>query len=97
MIVGFLLRHRALLWRYRDVVFPIALFLLRRRARATGARLGRFVLALTVVGSFAAAVWWWLHRDKGGGDDWRREWEPPPAPAPEPPPAVKEPAVPVGV
>ena len=92
---GFLFRHRALLWRYRDIALPLALFLLRRRAKATGARLGRIVLALTVVGSFAAAAWWWLHRDSGGEDDWRREWKPPP-PTPEPPPAVKAPAVPVG-
>ena len=88
---GFLFRHRRFLWRHRDVVLPIGMFLLRRRARAGARRLTLALLALSGVGALGAFAWWWCRRDRGGGDDpWRA-----PEPAPEPPPPAPEPVDPV--
>jgi hypothetical protein len=87
---GFLLRHRHLLWRHRDVAFPLALFLLRRRARL---RVGRLVGLLAVPLLAAGVILWWLRRRRGpDGDD--GPWHPP-DPAPVPPPPEREPAEPV--
>lgn len=87
-----MLRHRRFLWRHRDIAFPLALFLVRRRAHVRTPRLLPLLLAVPLLG--AVAAWWWLHRRHGGGGgDPGHD----PGPAPAPPPPKREPAQPVGV
>ncbi len=90
--MGLLFQHRQLLWRHRNIILPLALFLFRRRARASGPGLLTVLLACTVVGALGVLAWWWLRRDRGndGDDPWQA-----PDPTPAPPPPAREPAQPV--